>query len=126
MTWTAWSASSPRTSSCPATTPGCRPRGCGRSSGARNVSRLLVALGQQLLEAGATLDSVQVNGQPGALVRAPDGSLISVFVLDIADGQVQAVRSVIARDKLRHLGPLADLMALRAAQRRDPAEPGPG
>ena len=32
VTWTAWSASSPKTSSCPATTPGCRPRGCGRSS----------------------------------------------------------------------------------------------
>ncbi len=86
--------------------------------GRRNVSRLLAALGQQLLDAGATLDSVQVNGQPGALVRAPDGSLISVFVLDITDGQVQAVRSVIARGKLGHLGPLADLMALRAAQRR--------
>jgi RNA polymerase sigma-70 factor (ECF subfamily) len=56
---------------------------------------------------------VQVNGQPGALVIAPDGTLISVFTLDIAEGQVQRVRSVINRDKLRHLGPLADIPRLR-------------
>jgi RNA polymerase sigma-70 factor (ECF subfamily) len=36
-----------------------------------------------------------------------------VFVLDIADGQVQTVRSVISPAKLRHLGPLADMADLR-------------
>ena len=43
----------------------------------------------------------------------PDGNLTNVFVLDIADGQVAAVRSVINPEKLRHLGPLADLPRLR-------------
>jgi RNA polymerase sigma-70 factor, ECF subfamily len=36
-----------------------------------------------------------------------------VFALDIADGQVQTIRSVINPDLLRHLGPLADVAALR-------------
>ena len=85
--------------------------------GRGNVSRLLAGLGSQLRDAAATLEPAHVNGQPGALARAPDGSLISVFVLDIAGGQVQAVRSVISREKLRHLGPLADLQALRAGAR---------
>jgi RNA polymerase sigma-70 factor (ECF subfamily) len=43
---------------------------------------------------------------------APDGRLINVMVLEIADGSVVGVRSVINRDKLRHLGPLADLPEL--------------
>jgi RNA polymerase sigma-70 factor (ECF subfamily) len=83
-----------------------------------NVSRLLVALGGQIRDAAGTVEAVHVNGQPGALVRAADGSLINVFVLDIADNRVQHVRSVISREKLRHLGPLADLTALRPGQRR--------
>jgi RNA polymerase sigma-70 factor (ECF subfamily) len=37
------------------------------------------------------------------------GRLIQVMTIDIADGVVQTVRSIINRDKLRHLGPLADL-----------------
>jgi RNA polymerase sigma-70 factor, ECF subfamily len=43
----------------------------------------------------------------------PSGRLTNVFVLDIADGQVQTVRSVINPAKLRHLGPLADVPGLR-------------
>jgi RNA polymerase sigma-70 factor (ECF subfamily) len=59
-----------------------------------------------------------VNGQPGAVVRDGDGALVNVFTFDIVDGEVQTVRSVIARDKLRHLGPLADIRALLAQRRR--------
>ena len=43
----------------------------------------------------------------------PEGRLVNVFVLDIADGQVQTVRSVINPAKLSHLGPLADVEGLR-------------
>ena len=55
----------------------------------------------------------EVNGQPGAMFLDPAGRLVNVFVLDIADGRVQTIRSVINPDKLRHLGPLADLDDLR-------------
>jgi len=35
--------------------------------------------------------------------------VVSVFTLDIADGAVQAIRSVVNPDKLVHLGPVSDL-----------------
>jgi nucleoside-diphosphate-sugar epimerase len=43
----------------------------------------------------------------------PAGRLVNVFVLDIADGRIQTIRSVINPHKLRHLGPLANLDDLR-------------
>jgi RNA polymerase sigma-70 factor (TIGR02957 family) len=58
---------------------------------------------------GVTLRSAEVNGQPGALVLDPEGRLVNVLALDVADGQVQAIRSIVNPDKLRHLGPTANL-----------------
>jgi RNA polymerase sigma-70 factor (ECF subfamily) len=81
-------------------------------TGRIRVSRLLAGLGAQLRDVRAVIELAQVNSQPGAIVRAPDGALVNVFVLEIADSQVRRIRSVIHREKLRHLGPLADLTAL--------------
>ncbi len=92
--------------------------------GREHVGRLLAALGRQARLAGAVQRPTEVNGQPGLMFLATDGSLISVLVLDIADGQVHTVRSVMSRDKLRHLGPLADVEALLSQLRNRPAEPG--
>lgn len=91
-------------------------------AGRDKVARLLLGLGAQMRGLpGVWIEQVDVNGQPGACVRDPEGRLVNVFVFEIADGAVQRVRSVISRDKLRHLGPLADVRALqreaRAAQR---------
>ena len=86
--------------------------------GSDRVARLLVGLGRQMREAGVRLELRQVNGQPGALVRDPTGKLISVFALDISDGTVRAIRSVINPDKLRHLGPVADVYALLRRERQ--------
>lgn len=58
-----------------------------------------------------------MNGQPGGLCVDSGGRIANVFVLDIADGQVQAIRSIISPGKLRHLGPLADLDQLRDQRR---------
>jgi RNA polymerase sigma-70 factor, ECF subfamily len=80
--------------------------------------RLLLGLAEQMRQAGVVaLERVEVNGQPGAVVRDRDGGLVNVFSFDVADGAVQAVRSVISREKLRHLGPLADVAALMQARR---------
>jgi RNA polymerase sigma-70 factor (TIGR02957 family) len=49
-----------------------------------------------------------VNGQPGAEYFDSDGRLIGVIGLDIADGRIQAMRSIINPEKLGHLGPVAD------------------
>jgi RNA polymerase sigma-70 factor (TIGR02957 family) len=92
--------------------------------GARRVARTLTTwsrLGLRL--AGASIRRVEVNGQPGAILLDPDGNVVSVMALDIADDRVQGVRSVVNPDKLRHLGPVADLGALlqRASRARGPA-----
>jgi RNA polymerase sigma-70 factor, ECF subfamily len=46
---------------------------------------------------------VEVNGQPGVMTLAPDGQVVSVMELDIRDGRVQAINSVVNPDKLTHL-----------------------
>ena len=50
------------------------------------------------------------------------GRLIHVMTIDIADGVVQTVRRIINRDKLRRLGPLADLRAAMREGHRPAAE----
>jgi RNA polymerase sigma-70 factor (TIGR02957 family) len=59
-----------------------------------------------------TLRRVEVNGQPGAITFDADGRVINVFAVDVADGQIQAIRSIVNPDKLGHLGEVADLNAL--------------
>jgi RNA polymerase sigma-70 factor (ECF subfamily) len=56
---------------------------------------------------GVGLRRLEVNGQPGALLV--DGEkTIGVWSLDIADGQIQGLRSIINPDKLTHLQPAGD------------------
>jgi RNA polymerase sigma-70 factor (ECF subfamily) len=52
-----------------------------------------------------------VNGEPGIVAVDRDGRLVRVIAVEIAAGQIRAVNSVANPDKLRHLGPLADLGA---------------
>jgi RNA polymerase sigma-70 factor (ECF subfamily) len=85
--------------------------------GRDRVSRLLAGWGRQLLELGVTIQPHEVNGQPGALFLDPDGRIVNVLSLDIADGVIQTIRSVINPDKLRHLGPLANARELLRQQR---------
>jgi RNA polymerase sigma factor (sigma-70 family) len=70
---------------------------------------------------GVSLREVSVNGQPGAMALDPSERLIGVVALDIAEGgQIETVTSVIDPDKLRHLGPLADLRLLGGRGRSGP------
>ncbi len=85
--------------------------------GRDRVSRLLLGFGRLLSQLPASLVPAQVNGQPGALCLDDAGRLINVLSLDIRDGQVQAVRSVINPAKLSHLAPLADLRHLLGDRR---------
>lgn len=86
--------------------------------GRDHVATLMAALGNQLRHVDGSLQLAEINGQPGALALGPDGRVIAVLSIDILDGQIQTVRSVISRPKLQHLGPLADLAELQS-QRRD-------
>jgi RNA polymerase sigma-70 factor (ECF subfamily) len=86
--------------------------------GAERVSRLLVGLGQQMRELGLTVQLRQINGHPGAIVLDANGELTNILSLEIAGDLVQTVRSVINPDKLRHLGPVADVRALLGGRGR--------
>ena len=53
--------------------------------------------------AGLSLHQAQVNGQPGATITDADGNLVAVAVLDISDGHIAAVHTIVNPDKLRHI-----------------------
>jgi RNA polymerase sigma-70 factor (ECF subfamily) len=80
--------------------------------GAERVARFLAGLGRQGRRLGLRLRQVVVNGQPGAIVVDGDGLAFNVFTIDVADGRVHAVHSVVNPDKLGHLGPVGDLNRL--------------
>jgi RNA polymerase sigma-70 factor (ECF subfamily) len=83
--------------------------------GRARVARALTAGFGRLhtLLGGVTTRREELNGQPGALVFDREDRLIGVMILDVAEGQIQGVSGIVNPDKLRHLGPLADLGVLR-------------
>ncbi|WP_214318767.1 RNA polymerase sigma-70 factor [Nonomuraea sediminis] len=76
--------------------------------GAENVSRAIAALVSPFAQIGGVVEPHQVNGQPGAIFRDRDGKVINTWTLDIVDGQIQTIRTVINPDKLEHVGQVAD------------------
>jgi RNA polymerase sigma-70 factor, ECF subfamily len=80
--------------------------------GREHVGRVLAAWVGQGRRAGLVLEPVEINGQPGARVLDAERRLVNVLSLDIADGVVQSVRSIINPEKLAHLGPVADARRL--------------
>jgi len=87
-------------------------------AGIDKVARLVLSLTAQAAEHGFIARMLEINGQPGAMFLTPDGQITNVVCLDIADGQVQAIHGVVNPDKLRHLGPVADVRALIHDARR--------
>jgi len=82
--------------------------------GRAKVARMLVnwmRLGFETI-GGVQFRRVLVNGQPGAEYLDSEGKLIGVMSLDIADGKVQAIRSIVNPEKLGHLGPVVDTQEL--------------
>jgi RNA polymerase sigma-70 factor (ECF subfamily) len=76
--------------------------------GRERVARLLNAILFKKKYEGSQLRRVHVNGQPGAMILDAEDRVIYVFALEIADGLVHAIRSVINPDKLQHLGPVSE------------------
>lgn len=81
--------------------------------GTDNVSRVVARNFPPIFDLDITLDRHEINGQPGAILRVRDGGVIGTITLDILDGRIQAIQSVINPDKLGHLGPVADIWAIR-------------
>jgi RNA polymerase sigma-70 factor (TIGR02957 family) len=86
----------------------------GRARAARTLMSGLRAIARF---GGISQRRAQVNGQPGALFVDGEGNLLAVMVLDVAEGQIQAVSSIVNPDKLRHLGPVGDVQAMLRARR---------
>ena len=81
-------------------------------SGASNVARVITSLFPWLVRIEVTLEPREVNGQPGAIFRDRDGKVLYAMTLDVLDGRIQTIRSVVNPDKLRHLGPVGDAWAI--------------
>jgi RNA polymerase sigma-70 factor (ECF subfamily) len=80
--------------------------------GAQPVARALATFYKIAVEWGVTLHPAVVNGQPGFRSLAPDGRLVNVVEIEVADGKVQRIHSMLNPDKLSHIGLVSDL-ALR-------------
>ena len=92
--------------------------------GAENVARVLAAIFPPLVRIGGVVEPHEVNGQPGAIFRDRDGKVVNTWTLDVLDGQIQTIRTVINPDKLGHVGPVADAWAVlrEANQARRPTD----
>ena len=67
---------------------------------------------------GVSLRPVEVNGGPGAVFLDGQRRLICVWALDIADGRITVISSIVNPDKLAHVGPTANLGSLLRTRAR--------
>jgi RNA polymerase sigma-70 factor (TIGR02957 family) len=78
----------------------------GRSRVARALLRTMKVVSD--IE-GLSIRPVEVNGNAGALGLDGRQRVVFVLSLDIADGQIQGIHSIVNPDKLHHLGPVSEL-----------------
>jgi RNA polymerase sigma-70 factor (ECF subfamily) len=71
--------------------------------GAERVAKALIGWGRQARERGLVHRVALVNGDPGVVFYDTDGRAHWVSALEIAEGVVVAVRSVLNPDKLAHV-----------------------
>ncbi|HUB70794.1 MAG TPA: RNA polymerase sigma-70 factor [Acidimicrobiales bacterium] len=81
--------------------------------GRDKVAEFLLTVFGRVMLLGVTLEPVLVNGGPGVMARDGEGNVVSVMSLEVLDGTVQTLRSVVNPDKLGHLGPVSDFLRLR-------------
>jgi RNA polymerase sigma-70 factor, ECF subfamily len=100
------------------------PQWAGGIIGAENVARVLAAIARPFIRIGGVVEPHEVNGQPGAIFRDRDNKVLNTLTLDVLDGRIQTIRSVINPDKLGHVGPVADAWAVirEANQARRPTD----
>ncbi len=84
--------------------------------GAPAIARALVAFYGQVDALGVTLEPVWVNGQPGFRSLDPEGRIVNVVGLDVSEGRITGIYSVLNPAKLAHLGETSEL-GLRPSSR---------
>ncbi|MGW5467333.1 RNA polymerase sigma-70 factor [Streptomyces chartreusis] len=90
--------------------------------GAENVARLLASVVPRLARVEVSFERHEINGQPGAVYRDRDGRVLQTLVLDVLDGQIQTIRTVLNPDKLGHMGPVADAWEITRELKRAPRQ----
>ncbi|MFG2271387.1 RNA polymerase sigma-70 factor [Streptomyces chartreusis] len=90
--------------------------------GAENVARLLASVVPRLALVEVSFERHEINGQPGAVYRDRDGRVLQTLVLDVLDGQIQTIRTVLNPDKLAHMGPVADAWEITRELKRAPRQ----
>lgn len=78
-------------------------------TGASVVAGALSKWGLIGAAANGSFERVEVNGQPGVIVRDRNNCVINTIALDIVDGRITALYSVANPDKIGHLGEVGDL-----------------
>ncbi|KUN21456.1 RNA polymerase subunit sigma-24 [Streptomyces antibioticus] len=95
------------------------PRLANAVLGTDRVTRLLTSLLDLHARVDITMEPRELNGQPGAVFHDRDGKVLHTWTLDVLDGRIQTIRTVINPDKLTHLGPVADAWAVTREARRE-------
>jgi len=90
------------------------PQWANAISGADNVTRVIATFLPWFFEVDGQIEPRLLNRQPGAIFRDRDGRVLNTWSLDILDGRIQAIRTVLNPDKLGHVGPVGDAWALLA------------
>ncbi|MFD8047159.1 RNA polymerase sigma-70 factor [Streptomyces chartreusis] len=90
--------------------------------GAENVARLLASVVPRLARVEVSFERHEINGQPGAVYRDRDGRVLQTLVLDVLDGRIQTIRTVLNPDKLAHMGPVADAWEITRELKRAPRQ----
>jgi RNA polymerase sigma-70 factor (ECF subfamily) len=81
--------------------------------GRDRVAAILSEIFKRVRALGVTYEPVLVNGGPGFMSRDSEGMIVSVVSVEVIDGAIQALRSVVNPDKLRHLGSVSDFLRVR-------------
>jgi RNA polymerase sigma-70 factor, ECF subfamily len=71
--------------------------------GAARIARAFAAIVRKQRSLRRQL--VHINGQPGRILRQPDGAVVDVLSVDVAGGRIRAMRIVRNPDKLCHVPP---------------------
>jgi RNA polymerase sigma-70 factor (TIGR02957 family) len=79
--------------------------------GRRTVARLVLRMIEFTSAMdGASIRPIEINGRPAAIGLDGQQRVMYVLSLDIADGQIRGIHGIVNPDKLRHLGPVSDLL----------------